>query len=70
MSKIILFDIDGTLILTGGAGMRALDRACEEITGLSDALADVPVAGRTDRIGRRCVARAGPSGRGRRPAHT
>ena len=50
MSKVILFDIDGTLVLTGGAGMRALNRACEEITGLSDAFAGVPVAGRTDRI--------------------
>jgi phosphoglycolate phosphatase len=50
MSKVILFDIDGTLILTGGAGMRALNRACEEVTGLSDAFAEVPVAGRTDRI--------------------
>jgi phosphoglycolate phosphatase-like HAD superfamily hydrolase len=50
MSKVILFDIDGTLILTGGAGMRALNRACEELTGFSDALAQVPVAGRTDRI--------------------
>jgi phosphoglycolate phosphatase len=50
MSKVILFDIDGTLVLTGGAGMRALNRACEEITGLGDAFAGVPVAGRTDRI--------------------
>ena len=50
MSKVILFDIDGTLILSGGAGMRALDRACEEITGLSDAFAGVAVAGRTDQI--------------------
>ena len=50
MSKVILFDIDGTLILSGGAGMRALNRACEEITGFCDALAEVPLAGRTDRI--------------------
>lgn len=50
MSKVILFDIDGTLILSGGAGMRALNRACEEITGFGDALAEVPLAGRTDRI--------------------
>jgi phosphoglycolate phosphatase-like HAD superfamily hydrolase len=50
MSKVILFDIDGTLVLTGGAGMRALNRACEEITSLSDAFTDVPFAGRTDRI--------------------
>jgi phosphoglycolate phosphatase-like HAD superfamily hydrolase len=50
MSKVILFDIDGTLILSGGAGMRALNRACEEVTGFRDALAEVPVAGRTDRV--------------------
>ena len=50
MSKVILFDIDGTLILTGGAGMRALNRAFEEVAGLRDAFDDVPFAGRTDRI--------------------
>ena len=50
MSKVVLFDIDGTLVLTGGAGMRALSRACEEVTGVMDALAGVPHAGRTDRI--------------------
>jgi phosphoglycolate phosphatase-like HAD superfamily hydrolase len=47
--KLVLFDIDGTLVLTGGAGIRAMNRACEEIAG-RDALADIPVAGRTDRI--------------------
>ena len=47
--KLVLFDIDGTLVLTGGAGIRAMNRACEEIAG-HDALADIPVAGRTDRI--------------------
>ena len=31
--KLVLFDIDGTLVLTGGAGMRAMNRACEEIIG-------------------------------------
>jgi phosphoglycolate phosphatase-like HAD superfamily hydrolase len=50
MSKVVLFDIDGTLVLTGGAGMRALNRACEEIMGLPEAMTDVPLAGRTDRI--------------------
>jgi phosphoglycolate phosphatase len=50
MSKVVLFDIDGTLVLTGGAGMRAMNRACEEIAGATDALHDVPVAGRTDWI--------------------
>jgi phosphoglycolate phosphatase-like HAD superfamily hydrolase len=48
--KLVLFDIDGTLVLTGGAGKRALNRACEEVVGLRDALANVPIAGRTDWI--------------------
>lgn len=48
MSKVVLFDIDGTLVMTGGAGSRALSRACREIAGMSDALTDVPFAGRTD----------------------
>jgi phosphoglycolate phosphatase-like HAD superfamily hydrolase len=50
MSKVVLFDIDGTLVLTGGAGMRAMNRACEEIAGAREALHEVPVAGRTDWI--------------------
>ena len=48
--KLVLFDIDGTLVLTGGAGMRAMNRACEEIIGHADALRDVPLSGRTDWI--------------------
>jgi phosphoglycolate phosphatase len=50
MPKLVLFDIDGTLVLTGGAGLRAMNRACEEIVGRADALAGIPVAGRTDWI--------------------
>jgi phosphoglycolate phosphatase-like HAD superfamily hydrolase len=50
MPKLVLFDIDGTLVLTGGAGVRAMTRACEEIVGSSDALNGIPVAGRTDWI--------------------
>ena len=50
MRKLVLFDIDGTLVLTGGAGLRAMNRACADIAGHASALADVPVAGRTDRI--------------------
>ena len=50
MRKLILFDIDGTLVLTGGAGIRAMNRACEELVGHGTALAGIPVAGRTDRI--------------------
>ncbi len=50
MPKLVLFDIDGTLVLTGGAGLRAMTRACDEIIGHADALAGIPVAGRTDWI--------------------
>jgi len=50
LRKLILFDIDGTLVLTGGAGIRALNRACEELVGHAAALDGIPVAGRTDRI--------------------
>jgi len=50
MSKLVLFDIDGTLVLTGGAGVRAMNRACQEIIGHADALTGIPVAGRTDWI--------------------
>ena len=48
MSKLLLFDIDGTLILTGGAGVRALDRAFHSLFGVHDAMLGVPLAGRTD----------------------
>ncbi len=50
MQKLVLFDIDGTLVLTGGAGIRAMNRACEELVGHPLALDGIPVAGRTDRI--------------------
>ena len=50
MRKLVLFDIDGTLVLTGGAGIRAMNRACEELVGHPLALDGIPVAGRTDRL--------------------
>jgi len=45
---LILFDIDGTLVLTGQAGMRAMNRACEDLVRGDNALAGVTFAGRTD----------------------
>src|SRR3954464_12571229 len=45
---LILFDIDGTLVLTGGAGMRAMNRACEDLVSSEDPMAGVQFAGRTD----------------------
>ena len=46
--KVLLFDIDGTLILTGGAGLRAMNKAFEKIFGIRDGLANLSLAGRTD----------------------
>jgi phosphoglycolate phosphatase-like HAD superfamily hydrolase len=47
-TRLLLFDIDGTLLLSGGAGLRALNQTFEEQFGVSDAFAGIPVAGRTD----------------------
>ena len=48
--RLVLFDIDGTLIWTGGAGSRALTRAFEQWAGIPDGLDGIPVPGRTDTI--------------------
>ncbi len=48
MRKLVLFDVDGTLVLTGGAGMRAMNHAVEEVLGHGDSLNGIPAAGRTD----------------------
>lgn len=45
---VILFDIDGTLISTGGAGMESLMSAMREEFGVAEPR-EVPVNGRTDR---------------------
>ena len=45
---VLLFDIDGTLVLTGGAGGRAMTRAFEELYGVENAFEGVPFNGRTD----------------------
>jgi phosphoglycolate phosphatase len=48
MPLIVLFDIDGTLVLTGGAGRRAMTLAFHDLFGIPDAFAHVAMAGRTD----------------------
>ncbi|MDQ3169896.1 MAG: haloacid dehalogenase-like hydrolase [Acidobacteriota bacterium] len=48
MRTLLLFDIDGTLILSGRAGLRALNRAFEDVTGVADAFHGINAAGRTD----------------------
>ena len=44
----MLFDIDGTLVVTGGAGQRAMNRAFHDVFGIADAFKGVDLAGRTD----------------------
>lgn len=46
---VLLFDIDGTLIHTRGAGRRALEEAMREAFPIPGPVADVPLHGRTDR---------------------
>jgi len=46
--KLLLFDVDATLILTGGAGVRALNRAFKRVFNLESALDNVVLHGRTD----------------------
>ncbi len=45
---LLLFDIDGTLVLTGRAGLRAMVRTFEVEFGVPDAFRDVSMGGRTD----------------------
>ena len=44
----VFWDIDGTLIRTGGAGLRAWDRAIAEVLGRSDGLAGIDTSGVSD----------------------
>ncbi|NNE08821.1 MAG: HAD hydrolase-like protein [Gemmatimonadetes bacterium] len=46
--KLLIFDIDATLLLSGGAGARALDRAFEEVTGTPDGMEGIRFHGMTD----------------------
>ena len=48
LRKLVLFDIDGTLVLTGGAGIRAMNRAGQTVLGVPRILDGIPIAGRTD----------------------
>lgn len=46
--SLVLFDIDGTLLLSGGAGVRAMTRAFASAFGVPDAFEGIAVAGHTD----------------------
>ena len=48
MVRVVLFDIDGTLIQSGGAGEKAFGRVCETEFGIPNGAARLQFAGRTD----------------------
>lgn len=47
---VLLFDIDGTLVTTGGAGRRAMALAFEAVCGDAHALDGIKLGGMTDRL--------------------
>jgi phosphoglycolate phosphatase len=46
--QLVLFDIDGTLVNTGGAGTEAMNRAFAELYQIADAFANIHMSGKTD----------------------
>ncbi|MDF1667633.1 MAG: hypothetical protein P1V97_38200, partial [Planctomycetota bacterium] len=48
MSRVLLFDIDGTLIRSGGVGGLSLNRALKELFGWEQALGGMQLDGMTD----------------------
>lgn len=48
MKKLVLFDLDGTLVTTGGAGCRALAKAAEKLYGKLPKFEHALISGRTD----------------------
>jgi phosphoglycolate phosphatase-like HAD superfamily hydrolase len=46
--KLVLFDIDGTLLTSGGAGEHALRKGFKDRFGIDDDLSKVEIAGKTD----------------------
>jgi len=47
-TKLFLFDIDGTLLTSGGAGEKALSLAIKDLFGCDDNLSKIEIAGCTD----------------------
>lgn len=48
MVRLVLFDIDGTLVRTGGAGVKAFAKVFETEFGAADGFENLKFAGRTD----------------------
>lgn len=60
MHRLILFDIDGTILTTSGAARRAFHRALVTVYGTAGPIADHPFDGKTDpQIARELLRRAG-----------
>jgi phosphoglycolate phosphatase-like HAD superfamily hydrolase len=49
-SSLILFDIDGTLLSTGGSGYRSFMTSCREVLGITGQIDGVYMAGKLDRV--------------------
>jgi phosphoglycolate phosphatase-like HAD superfamily hydrolase len=47
--RLLLFDVDNTLLWSGGAGSRAMAFAFGELFGVEDGFRDIEFSGRTDR---------------------
>jgi phosphoglycolate phosphatase-like HAD superfamily hydrolase len=48
--RLVLFDIDGTLVNTGRAGSDAMTRAFAELYRIADGFAGIRMSGKTDRL--------------------
>ena len=46
--RVLLFDIDGTLIRSGGAGKAAMEQGLKQAFGIGEIRGRVPYSGRTD----------------------
>jgi len=50
MARVLLFDIDNTLLYSGGAGSLAMARAFEQLYGVANGFTGIEFSGRTDRF--------------------
>lgn len=50
LTRLVLFDIDGTLVLTGGAGARAMTLALRDMLGVENGFDGIAMPGRTDQL--------------------
>jgi phosphoglycolate phosphatase-like HAD superfamily hydrolase len=50
VTRVLLFDIDNTLLYSGGAGSLAMTQVFREMFGIDDGFAGIEFSGRTDRF--------------------